>query len=859
MKILNVLQIFLFVLGIVAFLWGIVIFSWTLAGTAQSSIYKLSEWLPFPLTEIGDFVESPNGDVYVISRVFNKIIRYDRSGRALASYRASSKLRLIDARLAVTHEGVFYINISNVTFKFSPKLGVFDPITLRTKRVISRMWKLNINNQPIPLLSPPKPVPLEKLDSIVSPGEMLFDTRQKPRTQFICQDGAVLLRTKNGLQKHAPDGSILVQYPSHTWLKFFTFRQSAFLALYSFWGIVFLSVLVYLLRVPVRVDRGGIPANMRVLLSEVGEDKRRQIVMIDDASPQQKRLLLYRPWFPLGVNLAIFACMTMPGMFIFLFYMGTREEYLITIDAFTRFLIFMSLASPILFLILGLEWFMFTSFAGSTRITIDRSTKEISVIKGIVIPFSLFIEAIIQKRSFPLSETQLFMKNKLIKWGMMFQASRLYLRCGDKKIILARDYSASVRKSVFDVLKDSFPHSTTVPNKSTWFKIFVSWKAAFIVLVVGGVLAIISPLYQSKPVPLHSQVVEGKGEPLKDIPPKYVLRNFEGGASFLEFARDGETLVTDTGYYSSTYKVWDANTGALIRTVGSNQQISVASGFTDPSGFFSPAQVVIADMIHEFGLGLWNPAFGKKFSAPRELLIAGKMHASAYSTYADLLAAVEWEEDEIIHLWRLSDAEPQASLQLSKSKIEMNRLRFSPTGRLLVAEYKPIGAFLRGYEPPELTVFDLTTRTQLITLTGHRRYRISSMVFSSDETSMATGGDDKQVIVWDLSQPRNSVTFTGHKYIIKDLVYSPDEQWLVSVAGYSSRGGVKPGEIKIWNLKSRQYVATVQVSYDVGQVAFSPDGRLLAVSHGYYRQKKGEVLVWNFDDILQEAERRKKE
>ena len=461
-------------------------------------------------------------------------------------------------------------------------------------------------------------------------------------------------------------------------------------------GLVFLSVLVYLLRVHVRVDRGSIPANMRVLVSEIGEDKRQQFVMVDDASPHQKHLLLYRSWFPIGANLAAFVGMTIPGMFIFLFYMVTREEYLITIDAFTRFLLFMSLASPILFLILGLEWLAFILLAGSTRITIDQSTKDLSVIKGIVIPFSRFIEASVQKKPVPISETQLFMREALIKWGKTFHPSRLYLRCGGKKMILARDYSESAQKSIFDVLKDPLPHSTIVPQKPTWFKILVSWKAAFIVLVVGGVLAIISPLYQSKPVPLHSQVVEGKGKPLKDIPPKYVLRNFEGGASFLEFARDGETLVTDTGYYSSTYKVWDANTGALIRTIGSNQQISVASGFTDSSGFFSPGQVVIADMIHELGLGLWNPAFGKTFSAPRELLIAGKMHASAYSTYAGLLAAVEWEKDETIRLWRLSDAEPQASLQLPKNKIEMNRLRFSPTGRLLVAEYKPIGAFLRG-------------------------------------------------------------------------------------------------------------------------------------------------------------------
>ena len=53
MKILNVLQVFLFVLGIVALLWGIVIFSWTLSGIDQGPIYKLSEWLAFPLTESG--------------------------------------------------------------------------------------------------------------------------------------------------------------------------------------------------------------------------------------------------------------------------------------------------------------------------------------------------------------------------------------------------------------------------------------------------------------------------------------------------------------------------------------------------------------------------------------------------------------------------------------------------------------------------------------------------------------------------------------------------------------------------------------------------------------------------------------
>jgi hypothetical protein len=470
-----------------------------------------------------------------------------------------------------------------------------------------------------------------------------------------------------------------------------------------------------------------------------------------------------------------------------------------------------------------------------------------------VIPFSLFIEASVQTCSCPLESAQILLKEAAIKWGKTFQPSRLILRCGRTRRILAGQYSAHAQNTLFDVLKEWLPHVPVAHQRPSWINILASPKIAFPALIAGAILMFLLITIQPAPIPLHSLTVEGKTTPLTNIPPRYRLQNFTGGASFLTFAHDSATLVTNTGYYSATYVVWDASTGTHIRTVGENETLSVSAGFADASGFFSPAQIVIADMVYELGLGVWNPKFGRTFSAPREALIAGKMSVMSYSTYANLFAAVEWEKDETIHLWRLSDAVSLPPLSVIKDgNIEMTRLWFSPTGQFLIAEYKP-APLLRGYGPPELAVFDLSTRKHLVTLTGHRRYHISSMAFSSDEKTMATGSDDKQLIVWNLSQPEKSVTFTGHKYEIHDIAFSPDDRWLVSVAGYSEKTRPKPGEVKIWDLASQQPVATVRTASEPEQVAFSPDGRLLAVSQGHYYKEKGEVLVWNFKEILQSA------
>jgi WD40 repeat protein len=73
---------------------------------------------------------------------------------------------------------------------------------------------------------------------------------------------------------------------------------------------------------------------------------------------------------------------------------------------------------------------------------------------------------------------------------------------------------------------------------------------------------------------------------------------------------------------------------------------------------------------------------------------------------------------------------------------------------------------------------------------------------------------------------------SGHSGATNDLVYSPDGSTLASSS--------TDGTIKLWNLTTKQEVATLK-SHDasVEELAFSPDGNILASASG-----DGTVRLW---------------
>jgi WD40 repeat protein len=111
----------------------------------------------------------------------------------------------------------------------------------------------------------------------------------------------------------------------------------------------------------------------------------------------------------------------------------------------------------------------------------------------------------------------------------------------------------------------------------------------------------------------------------------------------------------------------------------------------------------------------------------------------------------------------------------------------------------------------------------------------STLSFSHDSRYLATGSWDGTVKLWDVekvlqgevSEPLVRLEHAG-RVRVWSVAFTPDGQRLATAGGRSADG---QGEVKIWDLKSRQEVLSLtSFSDSVKCIQFSPDGRRLATA-----------------------------
>jgi WD40 repeat protein len=120
--------------------------------------------------------------------------------------------------------------------------------------------------------------------------------------------------------------------------------------------------------------------------------------------------------------------------------------------------------------------------------------------------------------------------------------------------------------------------------------------------------------------------------------------------------------------------------------------------------------------------------------------------------------------------------------------------------------------------PPSQAIISADTADQVVqlhTLSGHSD-KVFTLVFSGDGSYIASVSPDKTIKLWDVASGQELHTFSISEVGMNDIAFSPDGRLLASSE-------------TIWDVESKQVVHALDRGR-YGPVAFSPDGSTLAVA-----------------------------
>ena len=277
-----------------------------------------------------------------------------------------------------------------------------------------------------------------------------------------------------------------------------------------------------------------------------------------------------------------------------------------------------------------------------------------------------------------------------------------------------------------------------------------------------------------------------------------VVRIFKGThdcpIELVAFSPDGGRL--SSGAVDGTISLWDAASGAKIRTFGGYS--AGASVAFSPNG---------AQLVWARHLGLWDAKGGGLIRAFEGH--SGWVNSVAFSS--DGTRVLSGSKDNTVKLWDAATAKVIHTFEGHSD--EVSSVAFSSDGTRV----------LSGSADKTLKLWDAATGHLIRTFEGHSD-GVNSVAFSPDGMRAVSAGKDESLKLWDLGSGR--LILSIHAIASWAVVFSPNGTRLLS-------GGVD-GRLTLSDAKTGKRIRTFGeqsvpiFSVPIASVAFSPDGARIA-------------------------------
>ena len=290
----------------------------------------------------------------------------------------------------------------------------------------------------------------------------------------------------------------------------------------------------------------------------------------------------------------------------------------------------------------------------------------------------------------------------------------------------------------------------------------------------------------------------------------YGLEGHRGSVRHIAFSHDGTRMLSASEDH--TVIVWQTSDWTQKLTLTDHGSVVMAVAFNGDD-------TRIVSVAEDGRLRFWDAHTGELLNA----ISASGTTLRSVAFRPDGKQVITGGDENVISIWDAESGEAIATLTGHERPVYA--LAVSRDGRLLAS----------ASADSTVKLWNLETFRLVDTYRGDEKEHKSftSVIFSADESTLISGGDDLAIRLWNIANLEDISSFPGHVDAVLSAAFSPDSTEIVTVG--------QDQQIRFWSVTSGSTTNLLQThAGSLNTVAYSPDSQHIATAG-----ESGLIQIWN--------------